>query len=104
MSKGKILYSTQNISEFIKNKSGVVEVDSNVIFTSSAMDIVRANGISIVYKKDSASCCSRDNVSSNAYSDEDIIKAITAILINKFNITDEKAIKNVIIEVLKRIK
>lgn len=104
MSKGKILYSTQNISEFIKNKSGVVEVDSNVIFTSSAMDVMRANGISIVYKNDIARCGSKDNVSKNVYNDDDIIKSITKILINKFNITDEKVIKNVIIEVLKRIK
>ena len=104
MSKGKTLYSTQNISEFMKGKSGVVEVDSNIIFTSSAMDIMRTKGISIVYKKDGVACCSGDDVSSNVYNDEDIIKNITKILINKFNITDEKIIKNVIMEVLNRIK
>ena len=52
MSKNKILYNTQNISELIKNKSGVIEVDSNVIFTPSAMDLIKAEGIAIVYKND----------------------------------------------------
>ncbi|WP_300367698.1 hypothetical protein [Brachyspira sp.] len=98
MSKKKILYNTQNIHELIRDNSGVLEIDSNVILTPSAMDIIKTKGITIVYKKESI--CNNNN---NNCSYDDIIKSITKILIYKYNITDEKIIKKVIVEVLKEI-
>lgn len=96
MSKNKILYNTQNIHELIRDNSGVLELDSNVILTPSAMDLIKTKGITIVYKKESI-------CNNNICSNDDIIKSITKILIDKYNITDEKIIKKVIVEVLKGI-
>lgn len=103
MSKNKILYNTQNISELIKNKSGVIEVDSNVIFTPSAMDLIKAEGIAIVYKNDSKTSCVDNACNNNDVCNDDMIKSITKILISRYNITDEQIIKKIIIEVLNRI-
>ena len=97
MSKNKILYNTQNIHELIRDKSGVLELDSNIILTPSAMDLVKTKGITIVYKNGKEDACN------NGCGNDDIIKSITKILIDKYNITDEKIIKKVIIEVLKGI-
>ena len=99
MSKNKILYNTQNIHELIRDKSGVLEVDSNIILTPSAMDLVKTKGITIVYKNGKEDACNNNNGCGN----DDIIKSITKILIDQYNITDEKIIKKVIIEVLKGI-
>ena len=102
MNKNKIVYNTQNICELIKDKQDVIYLDSNVILTPSAMDIVKSNGIKIVYKKDNdesaCNCCCCDSNDSN-----EIVKHTINILVNKCHITDEKIIKKVIIEVLKRV-
>ena len=102
MNKNKIVYNTQNICELIKDKQDVIYLDSNVILTPSAMDIVKSKEIKIVYKKDndeaSCNCCCGDSNDSN-----EIVKQTINILVNKCHITDEKIIKKVIIEVLKRV-
>lgn len=102
MNKNKIVYNTQNIYELIKNNPEVVYVSSNTIFTPSAMDIISSKRIKIVYSDDHCSC----NVNNNKISYDDnteIVKQTINILVNKCNITDEKIIKKVILEVLKRV-
>lgn len=102
MKKNKIVYNTQNIYELIKDAKDVIYIDSNVIITPSAMDVIFSKRIEVVYKKDNneavCNCCcdSKDNAN-------EIVKQTIKILVNKCNITDEKIIKNVIIEVLKRV-
>ncbi|MEI0798675.1 hypothetical protein R4Q14_10190 [Brachyspira intermedia] len=98
MSKNKILYNTQNINELIRDKSGILELDSNIILTPSAMDLIKTKGITIVYKNDKEPICNN-----NGCCNDDIMKSITKILIDKYSITDEKIIKKVVIEVLKGI-
>lgn len=103
MKKNKIVYNTQNIYELIKDGKEVIYIDSNVIITPSAMDIIRSKRIEIVYKKDNndeagCNCCCCDS-----NNDNEIVKQTIKILVNKCNITDEKIIKNVIIEVLRRV-
>ena len=101
MNKNKIVYNTQNIYELINCNSDTIYVGSNVIFTPSAMDIIRSKRIKIVYSDDNCSCSS--NKVSNNNDTTEIVKQTIKILVNKCNITDEKIIKNVITEVLKRI-
>ncbi len=98
MSKNKILYNTQNIHKLIRDDLRVLELDYNVILTPSAMDLIKARGITIIYKNDKEPICNN-----NGWSNDDIIKSITKILIDKYNITDEKIIKKIVIEVLKGI-
>ncbi|WP_300756231.1 hypothetical protein [uncultured Brachyspira sp.] len=100
MNKNKILYNSQNVYDLIKDNTEIIEADNNVIFTPSAMDIIKSKGIKIVYKKDIA-----DNCRCSCVKDEstEIVKQTIKILVNKLNITDEKIIKKVITEVLNRV-
>ncbi|EKV56271.1 hypothetical protein A966_11337 [Brachyspira hampsonii 30446] len=102
MNKNKIVYNTQNIHELINCNSDTIYVPSNVIFTPSAMDIIRSKRIKIVYGDENCNCSSNDIADKNNDTAE-IVKQTIKILVNKCNITDEKIIKNVIVEVLKRI-
>lgn len=96
MNKNKILYNSQNVYELIKDNTEIIEADNNFIFTPSAMDIIKSKGIKIVYKKDIADNCVKDDST-------EIVKQTIKILVNKLNITDEKTIKKVITEVLNRV-
>ena len=102
MNKNKIVYNTQNVYELINCNSDTIYVSSNVIFTPSAMDIIRSKRIKIVYGDENCACSCSSKVS-NSDDTTEIIKQTIKILVNKCNITDEKIIKNVIVEVLKRI-
>ncbi|OEJ13036.1 hypothetical protein BFL38_00270 [Brachyspira hampsonii] len=102
MNKNKIVYNTQNIHELINCNSDTIYVPSNVIFTPSAMDIIRSKRIKIVYGDENCNCGS-NKIADNNNDTAEIVKQTIKILVNKCNITDEKIIKNVIVEVLKRI-
>lgn len=104
MDKNKKLYNTQNVYELIDKGVSEIEADSNVIFTPSAMDILRENGIKVICKK----CCSNsvssiDNNNNKSASDKNIAENLTNLLVNKYNIKDENIIKKIIIAVLKEI-
>ena len=100
MNKNKILYNSQNVYDLIKDNTEIIETDNNVIFTPSAMDIIKSKGIKIVYKKDIADNCGCSCVKDDS---TEIVKQTIKILVNKLNITDEKIIKKVIAEVLNRV-
>ena len=70
MKKNKIVYNTQNIYELIKDGKEVIYIDSNVIITPSAMDIIRSKRIEVAYKKDNndeagCNCCCCDSNNDN---------------------------------------
>ena len=101
MDKNKKLYTTQNVLEIIDKGLKEIEVDSNTIFTPSAMDILRENGIRVLYNNcysDSSSAINNKNVS-----DKNIVENLTNLLVNKYNIKDENIIKKIIVAVLKEI-
>lgn len=102
MDKNKKLYNTQNVYELIDKGLKEIEADSNIIFTPSAMDILRENGIKVICKK----CCSDSDLSVNnnkIVSDKNIVENLTNLLVNKYNIKDENIIKKIIVAVLKEI-
>lgn len=102
MDKNKKLYNTQNVYELIDKGLKEIEADSNIIFTPSAMDILRENGIKVICKK----CCSDSDLSVNnnkSVSDKNIVENLTNLLVNKYNIKDENIIKKIIVAVLKGI-
>lgn len=102
MDKKKKLYNTQNVYELITNGANEIEADSNIIFTPSAMDILRENGIKVICKK----CCSESGSFVNrdkSANDKNIVENLTNLLVNKYNIKDENVIKKIIVAVLKEI-
>lgn len=102
MDKNKKLYNTQNVYELIDKGLKEIEADSNIIFTPSAMDILRENGIKVICKK----CCPDNDLSVNnnkSVSDKNIVENLTNLLVNKYNIKDENIIKKIIVAVLKEI-
>ena len=80
MNKNKILYNSQNVYDLIKDNTEIIETDNNVIFTPSAMDIIKSKGIKIVYKKDIADNCGCSCVKDDS---TEIVKQTIKILVNK---------------------
>lgn len=96
---GKILLTKNNIEAYISKGQSKIYVDKNMILTSSAQDIIRNRGISIIYDT------SREEASEDTtYSETGtIIKQVIKMLRDQHGITEEAHIKTACHLILKKI-
>ncbi len=108
----KKLVTKRNIHDFLIEGENKFYADSSTIIAPGAKDILRNKGIVIVYgaRKESSEnetqkCDEIDNIEDVKQDDKElkIIKIITNLLADEFNISDVDEIKEVTSKVLKRI-
>lgn len=103
----KKLISEKNINDFLCDGDDRFYVDTSMILSPIAKDILSNRGIKIIYgeknreldqekaQNKQKDCCNGDF---------DIAKSIVNILINDFNISDSEEIKEITARVLSKIK
>ncbi|MBW4828068.1 MAG: hypothetical protein KZY61_02215 [Clostridiaceae bacterium] len=91
---GKVLVTKKNLDKFVKEDSKSFLVDDTIILSPGVKDILDERGVKLIYK---------NNIDRNVEK-EDILKRVSRILKEDFNIKNEEKINKITTKVLEKIK
>ncbi|MCW8000046.1 hypothetical protein CFK35_19530 [Clostridium sp. cpc1] len=91
---GKVLVTKKNLDKFVKEDSKSFLVDDTIILSPGVKDILDERGVRLIYK---------NNIDRNVEK-EDILKRVSRILKEDFNIKNEEKINKITTKVLEKIK
>lgn len=103
----KKLIGNHNVTEFICTDDNTIRVDSGMILSPGAKDVLRNKGISIIYEKTTANVESpvKDTLQIKGGQDDTsaLIAKVALMLRMDFGIVDEDQIRDISVLVMKKI-
>ena len=102
----KKLISADNISDFLGAGAKEIYVDSTMILTSGAKDVLREKKVKILYSKQPAADIAPGRNAQTCKSQDlkTVVTKIVSILRNDFQVTDSNTVENVTQKVLCSLK